>query len=223
MICRVFFFVLCSFNAIFAQNLCGESDFVSRGLKKSFEKPGWIACAGLVAASTLLDKKVQTWHGKLLPEPASVVFDAYGQGVNYVMGSGFVYVNTLHNGNNKEFPRMRNLFYAAMVNAFLTAGIKYSVRRQRPNKQSRLAFPSGHTSSSFVVAASLHEFYGPRVGVPAYILATLTGLQRIHDNKHWLSDVLGGALLGTLIGRGFSQIEEKGRQKTITIGYQWVF
>ena len=41
--------------------------------------------------------------------------------------------------------------------------------------------------------------------MPAYLLAGLTGVSRIHDNKHYLSDVIFGASLGIALGRGFSQ------------------
>ena len=37
-------------------------------------------------------------------------------------------------------------------------------------------FPSGHTSSTFVVASVLHEAYGPVVGIPLYALGTLVAL-----------------------------------------------
>ncbi len=33
-----------------------------------------------------------------------------------------------------------------------------------------------------------------------------SGLSRIHDNEHYLSDVIFGAVLGMAVGRGFGQI-----------------
>ena len=46
---------------------------------------------------------------------------------------------------------------AAVVN-----GIKYSVARPRPDGTSHNSFPSGHTATSFMLAAMLHEEYGWR-------------------------------------------------------------
>ncbi|MBN2000662.1 phosphatase PAP2 family protein [candidate division KSB1 bacterium] len=223
MIQKLIALILISGNSIFAQSLNEQSDYIYQGLKNSVKDPEWIVAAGVVAASTMLDSKVQTCHGKLMPKTASHVFDIYGQGVNHLMANGYIYVNALASGDYSDFGYMKTVFYATSVNAVLTAGVKYMVRRTRPNGQSNLSFPSGHTSGSFTIAACLHELYGPQVGVPAYIFATLTGLQRIHDNKHWLSDVLAGALLGMLIGRGFAQIEEKQQNKTISIGYRVSF
>jgi hypothetical protein len=37
-------------------------------------------------------------------------------------------------------------------------------------------------------------------------VATLVGISRIHDNKHYLSDVIFGAALGTTIARGFAHV-----------------
>jgi membrane-associated phospholipid phosphatase len=38
----------------------------------------------------------------------------------------------------------------------------------------------------------------------AYCLAALVATSRINDNKHYLSDVIFGAGLGTVVGRGFA-------------------
>lgn len=69
--------------------------------------------------------------------------------------------------------------------------------RSRPDKSNRLSFPSGHTSSAFATAGSLAYAYGLKAGIPAYLGATLIGIVRIKDNKHWGSDVLAGATLGS--------------------------
>jgi membrane-associated phospholipid phosphatase len=46
--------------------------------------------------------------------------------------------------------------------------------------------------------ASRH--YGPTVGIPAYIAATLIGVARLERDTHYLSDVVAGAILGYLVG-----------------------
>ncbi len=60
--------------------------------------------------------------------------------------------------------------------------------------------PSGHTSSSFVVASVLHEAYGHAVGIPLYALAVLNAHERLESKEHYLSDVIMGGVLGTLVG-----------------------
>ena len=60
------------------------------------------------------------------------------------------------------------------------------------------SFPSGHAASSFVAAVALFQFY-KKPGLAAITLATLIAFSRIYLFMHWTTDVLAGALLGTLI------------------------
>jgi len=54
------------------------------------------------------------------------------------------------------------------------------------------------------------------MGIAAYCLAVLVAASRINDNKHYLSDVLFGAGLGTAVGRGFA-LAYQNRSKNISI------
>lgn len=65
------------------------------------------------------------------------------------------------------------------------------------------AFPSGHTISIFGTATVISEMYKRTVWVPilSYTLASLTGISRITEDTHWLSDVFVGAVLGYAIGK----------------------
>jgi undecaprenyl-diphosphatase len=61
------------------------------------------------------------------------------------------------------------------------------------------SFPSGHTSASFAAAGALF-FQKTRGRVPALVLAFLIGFSRIYLFVHFPTDVLVGALLGSLCG-----------------------
>ena len=64
------------------------------------------------------------------------------------------------------------------------------------------AMPSGHTSMAFALAAGLSEAVHSRwAHVGFYGFATGTALSRINDNRHWLSDVGMGALIGITSAR----------------------
>ena len=82
----------------------------------------------------------------------------------------------------------------------------------------RRSFPSGHTSASFIAATVAHKLYGRQISSPAFLLAGLTGISRIHDNKHYLSDVIFGAALGITIGLGFSKEFQTERMQKIDDG-----
>lgn len=77
-------------------------------------------------------------------------------------------------------------------------GIKYIVNRERPNG-GKHSFPSGHTATSFMTATMLHKEYGwrsPWFSIGGYTVAALTGVSRIMNNMHWMSDVVAGAAIG---------------------------
>ena len=71
----------------------------------------------------------------------------------------------------------------------------------------RQSFPSGHTTSAFaaasVVTSELRRLYPKSVWVVGPVMyggATLVGLSRMYHNKHWASDVVLGAAVGTFSG-----------------------
>ena len=86
---------------------------------------------------------------------------------------------------------------AAFVN-----GIKYTASELRPDGSTYNSWPSGHTATAFVGATILHKEYGltrsPWYSIGGYTVATATGVMRVLNNRHWISDVLSGAGIGIL-------------------------
>lgn len=79
--------------------------------------------------------------------------------------------------------------------------LKTSTKVMRPDGSNNQSFPSGHTATAFMTATMLSKEYGhksPLIGIGAYGVATATGLMRMANNKHWLSDVMVGAGIGIL-------------------------
>lgn len=64
--------------------------------------------------------------------------------------------------------------------------------------QSDFSFPSGHTGCSFAAAMVLFAVCPRKVGVPAMVLAVLISLSRLYVGVHFPTDVLGGAVIGTV-------------------------
>lgn len=91
--------------------------------------------------------------------------------------------------------------FSAALMATAVNSLKYSCRVMRPDGSTRNSFPSGHTATAFMAATMLHKEYGhlsPWVSVGAYTVATLTGVSRQLNNRHWVSDVMVGAGIGIL-------------------------
>jgi membrane-associated phospholipid phosphatase len=79
----------------------------------------------------------------------------------------------------------------------------YKTPRDPDGTRTNSSFPSGHTTVAFAAATVYAMEYRdkPLVPIIAYSAATLIGLSRITENKHWATDVLTGAALGYLTGR----------------------
>jgi membrane-associated phospholipid phosphatase len=93
-----------------------------------------------------------------------------------------------------------DLLRAQVLSQAVTAGIKMSVRRTRPDG-TQFSFPSGHTSVTFASATVLHRDLGWKIGVPAYAVATYVAASRVQEKRHFLSDVAFGAAIGIVAGR----------------------
>jgi membrane-associated phospholipid phosphatase len=102
-------------------------------------------------------------------------------------------------GNAKISAVGADLVSANIVAQTLTGAVKMSVRRGRPDG-TQFSFPSGHTSVSFASATVLQRHFGWKAGVPAYAMASYVAASRIHDKRHFLSDVAFGAALGIVSG-----------------------
>lgn len=74
--------------------------------------------------------------------------------------------------------------------------LKYSVRELRPDRSNYHSFPSGHSTTAFVAAAFMQRRYGWKWGIPAYAVATYTGIGRVLAKKHHWWDVVAGAAIG---------------------------
>lgn len=90
------------------------------------------------------------------------------------------------------------LFRTQVLNGLYTTALKLGINRQRPNG-GRYSYPSGHTSSAFAAAGVVYSQFGRTWGIPAFAAAGYVGLSRLQEGKHYLSDVVAGGILGTLI------------------------
>ena len=166
--------------------------------------------AGFAAfAANKYDKQIQnyTQHEGLLNPKVSKFGDMYGgMWSAWLLPVSVIVTSKINNESNKEMLQKLDFAVSALVaNGVTTMVLKELIGRERPNGSDNHSMPSGHTSHSFAVAAVVNELYGREAGITAYILAGLVGVSRINDNKHYLTDVLIGAGLGTVIGRGFAK------------------
>lgn len=111
---------------------------------------------------------------------------------------------------------------AILIGNLFARGVKSVVGRARPYvgagphsfglmrgfaSDSYRAFPSGHTVAAFAAATVVTQEAGRRwqdsellIAPMMYGGAALVGVSRMYNNKHWASDVMMGAAIGTLAG-----------------------
>ena len=88
----------------------------------------------------------------------------------------------------------------------MSQGLKLAVRRDRPvqtngTQSDTYSFPSGHATLTFATATVLQQHLGYKAGLPTYLVASYVAMSRLHDNRHYASDVAFGAAMGVAIGR----------------------
>lgn len=89
--------------------------------------------------------------------------------------------------------------YLLVTGTVLT--LKSVTHIERPDGTSFNSFPSGHTAIAFAGAEFLWQEYKDHsiwYGISGYVVATGTGLFRIYNDRHWLTDVAAGAGIGIL-------------------------
>lgn len=104
---------------------------------------------------------------------------------------------------NKVFQHAKNLTIAELLTAIIVQSIKYSVNTQRPDGNDN-SFFSGHTSQAFTGATALYLEYKETnkfYALSGYGFSTATGILRVTNNRHWLSDVIVGAGIGIFSAR----------------------
>ncbi len=115
-------------------------------------------------------------------------------------------------GGDQRFMAVGAAAIAAGLGIALFLRIKKATGRKRPCAiephcwatllpPDQFSFPSGHTITAFAVAVSLSRFY-PELAPGLFFCAVSVAASRILLGMHFLSDVLAGAVIGTLLAYG---------------------
>ena len=156
----------------------------------------------LIASSFIVracKKDIRGARNNFIPKYESSV-DNYIQYAPIVLATGLKLAGVEGRSKWGRYAVSSAFSYAIMAGLVNVA--KYTIKEQRPDGSSNNSFPSGHTATAFASAAILHKEYGqtrsPWYSVAGYSIATVTGVMRVMNNRHWASDVLCGAGIGIL-------------------------
>ncbi len=152
-------------------------------------------------------------------------------GYPYCVGVAAIWGGTGYLVKNEKMKATSLLSLESFVVAdTISISSKFATGRARPKRDrgstsykpfsfdmSDTAFPSGHATAIFSIASVFADQYESRwAGVLAYGLACLSAWERISDDKHWASDVFGGAVLGTVVGKSVVYLDRQ-RDRSISV------
>jgi len=103
-------------------------------------------------------------------------------------------------GARKEALVLALVFIITNAVAF---GLKYAIARPRPSDlgippEAQPAFPSGHTANAFAFATTLSSYHR-KFSIVMFSLALLVAFSRSYLGFHYVTDLIGGALVGITI------------------------
>ncbi len=184
-----------------------------------------LGLAGLILADREIRERVQAATGPTGRDVAEGATKAGNGWVVVSVNATLLALGLLQQQATGE-TRLRDASLVAMeahvFTALLTSGFKRLTGRAPPDAGQGAhhfdpftrddAFPSGHASGVFAVAAVFADRYADPVPALAYGAAGLVAASRVVLDRHWASDVVAGAAPGIAVGRGLSRRHAEGRR-----------
>lgn len=176
------------------------------------------AATAIVGGAILFDQSGRVEvdrHSNSSTQKIARIVKPFGAEYSWGVLGGFYLAGTyLHNEKARSVAR-DGLASSLIAAGAITPILKAAIGRSRPSETTGRfvsgrggeSFPSGHATQAFAVASVIASHYESRVvKAAAYGLATAVGLSRMEENAHFASDVVAGALIGTLVGRAVVEL-----------------
>ncbi len=177
-----------------------------------WRKVGWTSLA-VLGTAVVIDRP---WRDEMRRHSGNDVFlkqvERFGSQYAPVVLGGFYLAGIAGDNRNAVEVAQDGLAASIIASGLISTTIKLTVGRSRPRDNVGVAhfqpfsdpnasFPSGHTTEAFALASVISNHYDePWVGYTAYSVAGLVGVARTYHDAHFASDVLLGAVIGTLVG-----------------------
>jgi len=181
------------------------------------------------------DQEIQDWvqdRRTASSDRASSVFTVFGNGAALLGLSAAMYAAG-EIGHNDGLRKTALLSLESLTTASLLVWVtKFIAGRARPYsgessgnfhpfslESEHWSLPSGHAAAAFSVATTIAmQSKSVFLDVAAYTMACLVGISRVHDNKHWASDVFLGSVLGHFVSREIVRLNRPESKKTLSVG-----
>jgi len=185
--------------------------------KNDWHMLGWGSLA-VVGTAVVFDDHVRTVMRDHNDGNNQFMLQVERLGSEYAWGvlGGFYLAGSLTDEQRAISVAQDGLTASFIASGVITPAIKFAAGRSRPNDNGgtdntftfkpfsgAASFPSGHTTEAFALASVISAHYetSPWVGWTSYTLASLVGLARTYHGGHYTSDVVAGAMIGTLVGK----------------------
>jgi hypothetical protein len=171
------------------------------------------ASTAAFAALSLADKSVSNTARKNWPTLGSVgdTLEGLGDERSFVLLGGFYLVGAIGHDSKAKNVCLDGLSASLIASGIITPVLSTLVGRERPTADQGAysfhpfggrAFPSGHVTQAFAVASVIATSYDQLwVKVTAYGAAAVTAYVRVQRGKHFPTDAVAGAVIGTAVGR----------------------
>lgn len=207
-----------------------------------WERGQWLhvglVTAGVIGAAALLDEPIRDAIGHDPDRSYGVVKDVehLGEARRTIPLLGLFYVSGLALDDDRaKAVALDGLITRIIASRLVTSNLKHAFGRARPQLERGAgqfapfegepehgSFPSGHATEAFAIASVVAEHYADHRWTPwiAYGLASVVGYARVKHDRHWTSDVVAGALIGSSVGRAvvrFNRTERAGAGATVDV------
>lgn len=174
------------------------------------------AVAGVILVSAFADvpaRDATQSHQSASLDDLTRIVEPFGAEYSWAVLGAYGIVGLVFHDVDARDTAIDGILASLLVSGIITPSFKLTFGRARPNQtddplefhpfqSGYTSLPSGHAAQAFAVA-SVISAHSDRlwVSASAYTLASLVAFSRVYHNAHWTSDVVAGALIGTLVGR----------------------
>jgi hypothetical protein len=176
-----------------------------------------LAATVIFGVAAILDRPVRDAMRRHAPNDNQFLKIVERFGAEYSLGVlGGFYLAGVSGHETAAEVAQDGLAASIIASVMITPAIKFATGRARPRENEGIAtfhpfslgnavnssFPSGHTTQAFAVASVIANHYDDAwVAYSSYTVASLVGFARVYHDAHFTSDVLAGAMIGTLVGK----------------------
>jgi membrane-associated phospholipid phosphatase len=190
---------------------------------------GWDALA-IVGTALVIDRP---WRDEMRRQPRNNQFMLQVEqfGVQYAAGvvGGFYLAGALGGNQNAMQVAEDSLAASLIASGLITPAIKLVAGRSRPRDNNGIyrfkpfsnanaSFPSGHATEAFALASVIANHYDDTwITCASYSVAGLVGIARTYHDAHFASDVVAGAMIGTLVGKSVVSYNRQRRAGKVAV------